>query len=56
MDAFYAACERVRLGLDPGHPLLIRLHIGGSDFEWFPDIPLVVQQWESLVLSLPLSE
>ncbi|KAH7884682.1 hypothetical protein F5I97DRAFT_1929522 [Phlebopus sp. FC_14] len=29
-DAFYAACERVRLGLDP-------------------DVPLVVQQWESLI-------
>lgn len=29
-DAFYAACERVRLGLDPS-------------------VPLVVQQWESLI-------
>ncbi|KAF9223455.1 DNA/RNA polymerase [Gyrodon lividus] len=29
-DAFYAACERVRLGLDP-------------------NVPLVVQQWESLI-------
>jgi len=29
-DAFYAACERVRLGLDPG-------------------VPLVVQQWESII-------
>lgn len=29
-DAFYAACERVRLGLDPS-------------------VPIVVQQWESLI-------
>lgn len=29
-DAFYAACERVRLALDP-------------------DVPIVVQQWESLI-------
>ncbi|KAH7927955.1 DNA/RNA polymerase [Leucogyrophana mollusca] len=29
-DAFYAACERVRLGLDP-------------------NVPLVVQQWESII-------
>ncbi|KIJ14289.1 hypothetical protein PAXINDRAFT_79476 [Paxillus involutus ATCC 200175] len=37
-DAFYAACERVRLGLDPS-------------------VPLVVQQWESLIaVSYPARE
>ncbi|KAG2147629.1 hypothetical protein DEU56DRAFT_130884 [Suillus clintonianus] len=37
-DAFYAACERVRLGLDPS-------------------VPIVVQQWESLIaVSYPARE